>query len=152
MLTTPSPAYNDFVAFVIAGAYLIGSVPFALILARPDLEQKAGADAIEEAFRYADEGELCALYRALAHVPEFARFAWRAKEGCRTNMVSVFEANVIDTPLPAGLAPGQRAMAREGCDYRLDTCAARFGNAANFQGEPFLPGNDLLTRYPVPAS
>ena len=27
------------------------------------------------------------------------------------------------------------------------TCSARFGNAVNFRGEPFLPGNDLLARY-----
>ena len=36
----------------------------------------------------------------------------------------------------------------EGCDKSLATCAARFGNAANFRGEPYLPGMDLLTRYP----
>lgn len=36
----------------------------------------------------------------------------------------------------------------EGCDGRLETCAMRFGNAANFRGEPYLPGTDLLTRYP----
>lgn len=36
----------------------------------------------------------------------------------------------------------------EGCDKRLETCAARFGNAINFRGEPYLPGIDLLTRYP----
>ncbi len=36
----------------------------------------------------------------------------------------------------------------EGCDKSLATCAARFGNAANFRGEPHLPGMDLLTRYP----
>lgn len=36
----------------------------------------------------------------------------------------------------------------EGCDKRIATCAARFGNAANFRGEPYLPGIDLLTRYP----
>ena len=36
----------------------------------------------------------------------------------------------------------------EGCDKTLATCRARFGNAANFRGEPFLPGIDLLTRYP----
>ncbi|WP_294334606.1 DUF2163 domain-containing protein [uncultured Sphingomonas sp.] len=36
----------------------------------------------------------------------------------------------------------------EGCDGRLETCASRFGNAVNFRGEPFLPGTDLLTRYP----
>ncbi|UYY57533.1 DUF2163 domain-containing protein [Sphingomonas sp. S2-65] len=36
----------------------------------------------------------------------------------------------------------------EGCDKTLATCAARFGNAVNFRGEPYLPGIDLLTRYP----
>lgn len=36
----------------------------------------------------------------------------------------------------------------EGCDKSLATCAARFGNALNFRGEPYLPGVDLLTRYP----
>jgi len=72
----------------------------ALVLARPDLPSASAARAIEEAFRYADEGELCALYRSLAHLPAPERFAWRAGEGCRTNMVTVFEANVLDTPLP----------------------------------------------------
>lgn len=36
----------------------------------------------------------------------------------------------------------------EGCDKSLATCAARFTNAVNFRGEPYLPGIDLLTRYP----
>ena len=43
---------------------------------------------------------------------------------------------------------GDRVELREGCDKRIATCAGRFGNAANFRGEPFLPGIDLLTRYP----
>jgi hypothetical protein len=46
---------------------------------------------------------------------------------------------------------GTRVELREGCDRRLETCATRFANAINFQGEPFLPGNDLITRYPVPS-
>ncbi|WP_267435407.1 DUF2163 domain-containing protein [Sphingomonas sp. GM_Shp_1] len=36
----------------------------------------------------------------------------------------------------------------EGCDKRLETCLSRFANVVNFRGEPFLPGIDLLTRYP----
>lgn len=36
----------------------------------------------------------------------------------------------------------------EGCDKSIATCAGRFGNALNFRGEPYLPGVDLLTRYP----
>lgn len=47
-------------------------------------------------------------------------------------------------PVPAGTA----VMLAQGCDKSLATCSARFGNAANFRGEPHLPGNDLLTRYP----
>jgi uncharacterized phage protein (TIGR02218 family) len=43
--------------------------------------------------------------------------------------------------------PGDRAELTEGCDRRFVTCHGRFANAANFQGEPHLPGNDLLTRY-----
>ncbi|TCM16954.1 putative phage protein (TIGR02218 family) [Novosphingobium sp. PhB165] len=61
-------------------------------------------------------------------------------------------ALVLDTPLDSGIPVGARALVREGCDHTLDTCAARFGNAANFRGEPYLPGNDLLTSYPTPAS
>jgi uncharacterized phage protein (TIGR02218 family) len=43
---------------------------------------------------------------------------------------------------------GCRIELREGCDKRFETCVSRFDNAANFRGEPHLPGNDLLTRYP----
>lgn len=56
---------------------------------------------------------------------------------------------MLDRNLAAGITLGTRIELREGCDHTLETCASRFGNAANFQGEPFLPGNDLLTRYPV---
>jgi uncharacterized phage protein (TIGR02218 family) len=45
-------------------------------------------------------------------------------------------------------AAGTLVEVVEGCDKSIATCAARFGNAANFRGEPYLPGVDLLTRYP----
>src|SRR5579871_1642764 len=60
---------------------------------------------------------------------------------------SAAEGLVFDHPVSASLPAGSRALVREGCDHTIDTCATRFGNAVNFQGEPFLPGNDLLTRY-----
>lgn len=51
--------------------------------------------------------------------------------------------------LPRGAAEaGSRVELREGCDKTFATCVSRFGNAVNFRGEPYLPGNDLLTRYP----
>ncbi|HEX8485392.1 DUF2163 domain-containing protein [Sphingomonas sp.] len=46
------------------------------------------------------------------------------------------------------VAAGTRVAVIEGCDKSIATCAARFQNAANFRGEPYLPGVDLLTRYP----
>ena len=48
-------------------------------------------------------------------------------------------------PLAVGLPVAVELV--EGCDRQFTTCQTRFGNAANFQGEPHLPGNDLLTRY-----
>ena len=77
------------------------SARVVLILARPDLAGDGGVRALSEAFRYADEGELCALLRALALLPGAERFVWRAGEGCRSNMRSVFEAAALDTPSPA---------------------------------------------------
>jgi len=59
---------------------------------------------------------------------------------------------VLDLDLDPELRTGTRALLREGCDHTVQTCAARFGNAANFQGEPFLPGNDLIARHPTPAT
>jgi len=53
----------------------------------------------------------------------------------------------LDRPISQGLTAGTPAELREGCDHTLSTCANRFGNAVNFRGEPFLPGNDLLARY-----
>ncbi|WP_206238066.1 DUF2163 domain-containing protein [Novosphingobium terrae] len=58
---------------------------------------------------------------------------------------------VLDRPLDLPLAAGLRAQLREGCDHTLATCAARFGNALNFRGEPFLPGNDMVIRYGLPS-
>lgn len=46
------------------------------------------------------------------------------------------------------VAAGTLVEVSEGCDKSFTTCVARFGNGANFRGEPHLPGIDLLTRYP----
>ena len=58
---------------------------------------------------------------------------------------------VLDKTLHPDLRFGTPVELRQGCDHRLETCATRFGNAVNFQGEPFLPGNDLLSQYPSPS-
>jgi uncharacterized phage protein (TIGR02218 family) len=68
----------------------------------------------------------------------------------QANAVVEIDGNalVLERALDPGLAAGHLARVREGCDHTIATCAARFGNSLNFQGEPFLPGNDLLTRAP----
>ncbi len=43
---------------------------------------------------------------------------------------------------------GYRVEAIMGCNKSISTCSNRFQNSVNFRGEPYLPGNDLLTRYP----
>ena len=57
--------------------------------------------------------------------------------------------SVVTLAMPLAIAPatGTPVALVEGCDKSFATCAARFGNGANFRGEPHLPGNDMLTRY-----
>jgi len=89
-----------------------------------------------------------------AAAPLFSDGALRWLSGANAGL----EAEILDGQdgvlrlsgrLAAPIAPGDRAIAIQGCDRTIATCADRFGNAANFQGEPYLPGNDLLTRYPA---
>jgi uncharacterized phage protein (TIGR02218 family) len=54
----------------------------------------------------------------------------------------------LAAPPPFPLAPGALVQLIEGCDKTIASCATRFVNAINFRGEPYLPGNDILTRYP----
>ena len=77
------------------------AVRVRLIVAHPERTDASFPGVLEECFRYADAGELTALYRSLAHLPAGERFVWRAGEGCRTNMRTVFEATACDTPYPA---------------------------------------------------
>lgn len=54
----------------------------------------------------------------------------------------------LQTMPQAPVHAGDKIQVIEGCDKLMTTCATRFGNGINFRGEPYLPGNDLLTRYP----
>lgn len=70
--------------------------------------------------------------------------------GGLASAIMASDGNTVTLRSPPSLAvtPGTLVELIEGCDKSLATCAARFGNAANFRGEPYLPGIDLLTRYP----
>lgn len=56
---------------------------------------------------------------------------------------------VIDLwlPLPALPALGDSVRLTMGCDKTFATCRSRFGNGANFQGFPHLPGPDFTYSY-----
>lgn len=79
------------------------------------------------------------------------RLRFISGENCGlTNIILAASGNVVQLrDLPRGaIENGCTVELREGCDKRFETCVTRFANAVNFRGEPFLPGNDLLTRYP----
>jgi uncharacterized phage protein (TIGR02218 family) len=70
------------------------------------------------------------------------------QSGLRMEVVSSDgDGLILDVALDPALAFGTRALLREGCDHTVTACASRFANSVNFQGEPYLPGNDLLARY-----
>lgn len=47
-------------------------------------------------------------------------------------------------PMPYTVAVGNSYSMQAGCDKTFGTCAARFGNALNFRGEPHVPGLDRM--------
>lgn len=81
----------------------------------------------------------------------FGRLRFLDGKNCGVaSIVLAIEGNVVRLRdrARAPVAIGERVELREGCDKRFESCATRFANALNFRGEPHLPGNDLLTRYP----
>jgi uncharacterized phage protein (TIGR02218 family) len=77
------------------------------------------------------------------------RFLGGAANGERRKILAFAGRELsLRSELAVDIAPATPVELSEGCDKRLESCVARFGNAENFRGEPHLPGNDLLTRYP----
>lgn len=78
-----------------------------------------------------------------------ARFLSGENTGLASVTVAVDGNRVkLRNTMRGAVVAGDRIELRQGCDKRFATCCERFDNAANFRGEPHLPGNDLLTRYP----
>lgn len=50
--------------------------------------------------------------------------------------------------MPAAPVIGDVFSLAAGCDKRFATCKTKFANAANFRGEPHVPGIDSLLDYP----
>lgn len=47
------------------------------------------------------------------------------------------------------VAPGDAFAVTAGCDKQFSTCKAKFANAVNFRGFPYMPGNDAVLSYPT---
>lgn len=63
------------------------------------------AEFVGELYARGDNAEREALLRALPLLPEPARFLSTAVEGCRTNVLPVFEAIACENPYPHGYFP-----------------------------------------------
>lgn len=123
-----------------------------------------GPDCGLSAVRYSHEAVLVthdplansATVASPAHGPHLTggvlRWIDGPQAGIAMNIIAAHDLTlVLDSPIDSSVTAGARAVLREGCDRTLATCTTRFANAANFRGEPFLPGNDLVARYPSPA-
>ena len=53
------------------------------------------------------------------------------------------------SPLRAPVAADDLIRLEPGCDKRAATCRTKFNNIRNFQGFPFIPGEDWLMSHPV---
>lgn len=52
-------------------------------------------------------------------------------------------------PLTASVPVNSVITVYAGCKQDAETCRTKFGNIQNFQGFPFMPGNDAIADYPV---
>lgn len=81
----------------------------------------------------------------------YGELRWLSGENCGLGFAILSGAGnsirLADQPVrPVSI--GDKALLTAGCDKNFVTCRDRFANSINFRGEPHLPGNDLLTRYP----
>jgi len=90
-------------------------------------------------------------FAGLAEAYAFGEMRWLDGDNCGLSSAilkgqgnSIWLADTPSNPVQAG----DRALLTAGCDKNFSTCRNRFANSLNFRGEPHLPGNDLLTRYP----
>ncbi|GAB5488872.1 MAG: DUF2163 domain-containing protein [Parasphingorhabdus sp.] len=81
----------------------------------------------------------------------FGELRWLEGQNCGlSSAILGGEGDIIRlADIPSGpVSAGDTVLLTAGCDKNFTTCSNRFSNSLNFRGEPHLPGNDLLTRYP----
>jgi len=64
------------------------------------------------------------------------------------NWVLAGETIELFLPVPFNIVVGSKIRLYPGCDKRRSICLSKYNNVINFRGEPDLPGQDDLIRYP----
>lgn len=84
----------------------------------------------------------------------FGTIEWTsgANAGRRAEVLAhdLIDGIAVLTLLEAPVRPiteGAGFTIRAGCDKRVETCSAKFGNVPNFRGFPHIPGQDTILRY-----
>ena len=73
----------------------------------------------------------------------------RAMEVKRHGVVGARVSIELWQQMSESIAPGDVFLITAGCDKQFTTCKAKFANAMNFRGFPYMPGNDAVTSYPT---
>jgi uncharacterized phage protein (TIGR02218 family) len=70
--------------------------------------------------------------------------AGRAMEVKRHGVSSLGVSIELWQPMSEAIAVSDAFSITAGCDKQFKTCKAKFNNAANFRGFPYMPGNDAI--------
>jgi uncharacterized phage protein (TIGR02218 family) len=73
----------------------------------------------------------------------------RAMEVKRHGVVGAHASIELWQQMSESVALGDAFVVTAGCDKQFTTCKAKFDNAVNFRGFPYMPGNDAVTSYPT---
>lgn len=73
----------------------------------------------------------------------------RAMEVKRHGVVGARVSVELWQQMSESIAVGDAFIVTAGCDKQFSTCKAKFDNAVNFRGFPYMPGNDAVTAYPT---
>jgi uncharacterized phage protein (TIGR02218 family) len=75
--------------------------------------------------------------------------AGRAMEVKRHGVAGATVSLELWQAMSDAVAAGDAFAVTAGCDKQFATCKAKFANALNFRGFPYMPGNDAVLSYPV---
>ncbi|HSC17809.1 MAG TPA: DUF2163 domain-containing protein [Rhizomicrobium sp.] len=73
----------------------------------------------------------------------------RAMEVKRHGVVGSRVSIELWQQMSESISIGDAFIVTAGCDKQFGTCKAKYDNAVNFRGFPYMPGNDAVTSYPT---